>query len=104
MLHWFIYLEAKCIRLELVKDIQFPLKLLLFIALFWIVEEFWVQVIHDEIAYFHHIKVDFIFISEQIIFLQLMSQHLKELIKQVSQAAEVQIVLLEEFVANGRSS
>ena len=61
------------------------------------------QIIHDEIAYFHHIEVKFIFIAKQLIFLQLVSQNLEELIKQVSQTTEVQIVLLKEFVTNGCS-
>ena len=61
------------------------------------------QIIHDEIAYFHHVEVKFIIIAKQLISLQFNSQHLKELGEEVTQAAEIQIVLLEEFVTDGRS-
>ena len=61
------------------------------------------QIIHDEIAYFHHVEVEFIFIAKHLIFLQLASQNLEELIKQVTQTTEIQIVPLKEFVTNGCS-
>ena len=61
------------------------------------------QIVHDEVTDLHHVEVNLVIVAEQLIFLQLAPQHLEELVEEFAQAAEIQIILLKEFVTDGRS-
>ena len=62
------------------------------------------EIVHDKVANFDHIVVQFVIVAQQLVALQLPPSHLKQFLEQLSEPGEVQIVLLEKLIANGRSS
>ena len=62
------------------------------------------QIVHDKVAYLNHVVVKLVIVAQKLISLQLSPSHLKQLLEELSEARKVKIVLLEELIADGRSS
>ena len=79
--HRVIDVDTEAARVQLLEDGHLALELGLFIAQARVVKELGVQVIHDEVTDFNHIKVKLLLTSQELIPLQFASSNIKQFLE-----------------------